>query len=144
MELELEHNELTGSVPQSLLALDMLTSFFFQGNAGLCAPNTAEFVAWLQSIDDFDGPYCSASSMLSILADRCSPIGFGFRPATLSAFFHHHYPGKGSRTSTDPSELATGEYPCQAAARFSRSELARNVLRDASASMPALARRAHP
>ena len=61
-ELELEHNELTGSVPQSFLALDMLTWFFFQGNAGLCAPNTAEFVAWLQSIDEVDGPYCSASS----------------------------------------------------------------------------------
>ncbi len=62
MELEIERNELTGQVPQSFLALDMLTWFFFQGNAGLCAPNTAEFVAWLQSIDDVDGPYCSASS----------------------------------------------------------------------------------
>ncbi len=62
MELEIEHNELTGSVPQSFLALDMLTWFFFQGNAGLCAPNTAEFVAWLQSIDEVDGPFCSASS----------------------------------------------------------------------------------
>ena len=62
IELEIEDNELTGSVPQSFLALDMLASFFFQGNVGLCAPNTAEFVAWLQSIDDVDGPYCSASS----------------------------------------------------------------------------------
>ena len=41
-ELQLEHNELTGPVPQSFLALEMLTWFFFQGNAGLCAPNTTE------------------------------------------------------------------------------------------------------
>ena len=62
MELELEHNELTGPVPQSFLALEMLTWFFFEGNAGLCAPNTTEFVTWLQSIDETSGPFCSASS----------------------------------------------------------------------------------
>ena len=61
-ELELEHNELTGPVPQSFLALDMLTWFFFDHNAGLCAPNTTEFVTWLQSIDEVRGPFCSASS----------------------------------------------------------------------------------
>ena len=57
--LYLSNNELTGPVPQSFLALDMLISFWFQGNAGLCAPNTTEFVTWLQSIIG-RGPFCSA------------------------------------------------------------------------------------
>ena len=60
--LYLSNNELTGPVPQSFLALDMLISFWFQGNAGLCAPNTTEFVTWLQSIAQVRGPFCSASS----------------------------------------------------------------------------------
>ena len=61
-ELDLNENELTGSIPQSFLALDMLESFYFGWNAGLCAPNTAEFVAWLQRFDETSGPFCSASS----------------------------------------------------------------------------------
>ena len=60
--LSLGSNELTGPVPQSFLALDMLTWFFFDHNAGLCAPNTTEFITWLQSIDQVGGPFCSASS----------------------------------------------------------------------------------
>ena len=60
--LGLADNELTGPVPQSFLALDMLTWFFFDHNAGLCAPNTTEFITWLQSIDQVGGPFCSASS----------------------------------------------------------------------------------
>ena len=60
--LYLRNNELTGSVPQSFPALDMLIFFWFQGNAGLCAPNTTEFITWLQSIAQVRGPFCSASS----------------------------------------------------------------------------------
>ena len=60
--LWLGNNELTSPIPQSFLALDILGVFFFKDNAGLCAPNTSEFVTWLQSIDEVSGPYCSASS----------------------------------------------------------------------------------
>ena len=62
MDLDLSNNELTSPIPQSFLALDMLEVFDFEDNAGLCAPNTTEFVTWLQSIDKVSGPYCSASS----------------------------------------------------------------------------------
>ena len=61
-DLDLSFNELTGPVPQSFLALDMLTWFFFHRNAGLCAPNTTEFITWLQRFDETSGPFCSASS----------------------------------------------------------------------------------
>ena len=60
--LNLSNNEPTSPIPQSFLALDMLEVFDFEFNAGLCAPNTTEFVTWLQSIDEVSGPYCSASS----------------------------------------------------------------------------------
>ena len=60
--LRLGDNELTSPIPQSFLALDMLEVFDFEDNAGLCAPNTTEFVTWLQSIDEVSGPCCSASS----------------------------------------------------------------------------------
>ena len=56
--LDLSNNELTSPIPQSFLALDMLEVFDFEANAGLCAPNTTEFVTWLQSIDEVSGPYC--------------------------------------------------------------------------------------
>ena len=70
--LQLAANELTGLIPQSFLALDMLTRFSFGDNAGLCAPNTTEFVTWLQSIDNVYGPFCAASSS--------SPNRLGSRP----------------------------------------------------------------
>ena len=70
--LQLAANELTGLIPQSFLALDMLTRFSFGDNAGLCAPNTTEFVTWLQSIDNVYGPFCTASSS--------SPNRLGSRP----------------------------------------------------------------
>ncbi len=47
-----------------MLQIDGLKWFRFQGNAGLCAPGTSEFVTWLQAIvDDVDGPYCNESDM---------------------------------------------------------------------------------
>ena len=76
--LRLDGNELTSPIPQSFLALDMLTRFSFSNNAGLCAPNTTEFVTWLQSIDRVSGPFCSASSS--------APHRLGSRPDAPRAY----------------------------------------------------------
>ena len=63
-------NELTSPIPQSFLALDMLEVFDFEDNAGLCAPNTTEFVTWLQSIDEY-----SAAGNVPILVETAqAPI----------------------------------------------------------------------
>ena len=62
--LTLSHNNLTGPVPASFLQLDGLLEFWFEANAGLCAPGTSEFVAWLQGIEEVTaGPYCSETDM---------------------------------------------------------------------------------
>ena len=60
--LDLNDNALTGSLPASLLNLS-LSRFLWGGNAGLCAPDTAAFRAWLDTITDHEpGPFCSGSA----------------------------------------------------------------------------------
>ena len=59
VELSLDGNRLTGLIPESFLKLIGLTSFGFARNHGLCAPGSARFVAWLQSIRYVRGPYCN-------------------------------------------------------------------------------------
>ena len=59
VELSLAGNLLTGLIPESFLKLIGLTSFSFARNHGLCAPGSARFVAWLQSIRYVRGPYCN-------------------------------------------------------------------------------------
>ena len=50
---------LSGALPQSLTALSELEGFYFRGDGGLCAPLDRSFQAWLQAIENFDGPNCS-------------------------------------------------------------------------------------
>ncbi|MDE0356817.1 MAG: hypothetical protein OXN92_03630 [Gammaproteobacteria bacterium] len=58
--LGLANNHLTGQLPESFLTLG-LTSFDWYGNAGLCAPDTVVFRAWLSGIQYHRaGPFCSA------------------------------------------------------------------------------------
>ena len=60
--LSLGYNQLTGAIPESFLGVDGLWHFSFGGNAGLCAPGTADFVTWLDAIEGRgDGLYCNAS-----------------------------------------------------------------------------------
>ena len=59
--LNLGFNELTGLLPESFLELDALRLFNFGGNAGLCVPNTAAFVTWLESIENASGPFCQSA-----------------------------------------------------------------------------------
>ena len=55
--LDLSWNPLTGSLPQSLTRLSQLTYLDISGT-GACAPNDAEFLAWLETIE-FDGDTCN-------------------------------------------------------------------------------------
>ena len=61
--LDLTGNELRGPIPESFLALDALERFHFAYNTDLCAPGTAEFVAWQGRIEHAWGPYCNESDM---------------------------------------------------------------------------------
>ena len=57
--LVLHANNLTGELPQSMTSLTNLDTLFFGDNLGLCVPDTAEFQAWLQSIEEARGTDCS-------------------------------------------------------------------------------------
>ena len=59
--LNLNGTDLSGSIPESLLQITGLSEFNFNETIDLCAPGTADFVVWLQGIDDVTGPYCSES-----------------------------------------------------------------------------------
>jgi len=56
--LYVNDNRLAGPLPTDLLSLS-LSAFRWDDNAGLCAPQTSEFEAWLAAIGDHaPGPYC--------------------------------------------------------------------------------------
>ena len=57
--LILHANNLTEELPQSLTFLNKLIELRFDSNDGLCAPNDADFQAWLQSITQVSGPKCA-------------------------------------------------------------------------------------
>ena len=66
--LWLGSNDLTGSVPSSFLQLDALKEFWFPGNAGLCAPGTTVFVAWLSGVERYQGPLCNAADEAALVS----------------------------------------------------------------------------
>ena len=60
-ELRLDDNGLTGPLPDGLMSLS-LDLFRWNENAGLCAPDTSAFRAWLAAIKYHQpGPFCSGS-----------------------------------------------------------------------------------
>ena len=61
--LELHGNELAGPIPPSFLQIEQLDGFTFSFNAGLCAPGTTDFVAWLKEIKRHEGPYCNEADV---------------------------------------------------------------------------------
>ena len=52
--LRLNSNSLTGPIPESFLGIRGLRYFYIAENQSLCVPNTAAFLAWLQSIENRD------------------------------------------------------------------------------------------
>ena len=56
--LRLSGNRLEGSLPGKILDLGRLDTFHFEANQGACAPNTTDFVDWLEGIGSTSGPFC--------------------------------------------------------------------------------------
>ena len=73
----LNRNILRGPVPASLLRLD-LSRFEFAENAGLCAPGTTRFVAWLGRMNTRSGGYCNADdiAVLELLHESAGGPGW--------------------------------------------------------------------
>lgn len=57
-ELYLNDNLLTGILPQGFISLNQLHDFYFDHNAGLCAPSDAVFQEWLRNADESKGKNC--------------------------------------------------------------------------------------
>ena len=61
-QLDLSGNALSGELPASLTNLRQLINFyFFNDNAGLCAPSTTAFQEWLRGVNDVNGPTCDST-----------------------------------------------------------------------------------
>ena len=67
--LQLDGNALTGALPGSLVRIGGLVRLRFQRNAGLCAPGTPVFVAWLDGIGELRrGPFCNETDRAALAA----------------------------------------------------------------------------
>ena len=67
-DLFLDNNNLWGPIPRSLLDLTNLNRFYFNDNAGLCAPGTTDFADWVEGIEGREGPFCNASDRAVLAA----------------------------------------------------------------------------
>ena len=77
--LHLDGNALTGALPGHLLRIGGLLRFRFAGNAGLCAPGTPEFVAWLDGIGDLGaGPFCNEADRAALTSLHAAAGGEGW------------------------------------------------------------------
>ena len=57
--VNISHNQLTGELSRSLTNLTMLEYFYFDNNAGICAPAYDAFQEWAQTLKDFRGDACA-------------------------------------------------------------------------------------
>ena len=57
--LDLEHNQLTGLLPRSLLRTTTLRHVKFEENPELCAPGVPDFLSWSRTLETFEGPFCN-------------------------------------------------------------------------------------
>ena len=67
--LYFDGNALAGALPRSLVRIGGLVRFRFERNAGLCAPGTSGFVAWLDGIGELGrGPFCNEADRAALAA----------------------------------------------------------------------------
>ena len=77
--LHLDGNALTGALPRNLLRIGGLVRLRFERNAGLCAPGTAEFMAWLDEIGELGrGPFCNETDRAALAALHTAAGGEGW------------------------------------------------------------------
>ena len=65
-DLRLEQNQLTGALPMSVLRITGLERLQIQENAGLCVPETTDFVDWAGAIDNREGPFCNEADRTAL------------------------------------------------------------------------------
>ena len=65
-DLRLKQNQLTGAFPMSVLRITGLEFLQIQENAGLCVPETTDFVEWAAAIDDREGPFCNQADRTAL------------------------------------------------------------------------------
>ena len=74
--LYLDGNALAGALPRSLLRIGGLVRLRFERNDGLCAPGTAEFIAWLDGIGQTgEGSFCNETDRAALAALHASAGG---------------------------------------------------------------------
>ena len=77
--LHLDGNALAGALPRSLVRIGGLVRFRFERNDGLCAPGTAEFMAWLDDIGELGrGPFCNEADQAALAALHAAAGGEGW------------------------------------------------------------------
>ena len=77
--LYLDGNALTGVLPRGLIRIGGLVRFLFERNDGLCAPGTAEFMAWLDGIGESGGgPFCNEKDRAALAALHATAGGEGW------------------------------------------------------------------
>ena len=77
--LYLDGNALAGALPRSLVRIGGLLRFRFGRNAGLCAPGTPEFVAWMDEIGELGrGPFCNGKDRAGLAALHAAAGGEGW------------------------------------------------------------------
>ena len=73
--LDISGNQLSGKLPLELTNLMHLRELHFGDNLDLCAPDNAEFQAWLEGIDEWDGVICiPPASPEEIATDRAALV----------------------------------------------------------------------
>ena len=77
--LYLDGNALAGALPRSLLRIGGLVRLRFERNDGLCAPGTAEFIAWLDGIGQTgEGSFCNETDRAALAALHAAADGEGW------------------------------------------------------------------
>ncbi|MDE2956179.1 MAG: putative Ig domain-containing protein, partial [Bacteroidota bacterium] len=75
--LDLSHNSFTGQLPRSLMQLDSLEVFAFEGQS-LCAPADDAFQMWLNRIPSHSGPTCTGEDgFVYVQYDQGEAVGTG-------------------------------------------------------------------
>ncbi len=118
-ELDLSDNEITGSIPTALLSLSLIT-FAWDGNDGVCMPNTAQFVTWVDAMTSHTGDdYCNKDDREILEAFYAAVGGAGWtdkenwgQSAAVSTWFGITTDALGRVTAIDLSDNSlAGELP---------------------------------